>query len=312
MKSVDGNLKILFLVFVISFFDFFEFTLSSYYLSKINGISGTLQTRLGVILMVFSSFFYWYLLKMQLFKHHIFSLGIIGICLILLIISEYLFNTHGDIFIIYNLSYALLYSILSQFFIVYINIIEKYLIDTDFLNPFLLLAYEGIIGLIFAIICIYFENAYKPLKNVYMYNSTSKFTFFVFLLLFYTIFGALKNIYKMFTISLFTPMNKNLADIMINPLYIIYYFAVGIDFVYNGQRNYYYFFMNLLLSIIFDILGLIFNEFIVLFCCGLDSNTYKTISLRAQNNSKLAILPLEETLDEEERSNNSNSTLSEL
>ena len=107
-------------------------------------------------------------------------------------------------------------------------------------------------------------------------------------------------------------MNKNLADIIINPLYIIYYFVVDVDFVNNGQRNYYYFFFNLLLAIIFDIFGLIFNEFIVLFCCGLDYNTYKTIALRAQKNNELAAMSRTESHDEEESSNRTNSTLSGL
>ena len=36
----------------------------------------------------------------------------------------------------------------------------------------------------------------------------------------------------------FNPMNKNLADIIINPLYIIYYFISGVDFMKIGEKNY--------------------------------------------------------------------------
>ena len=89
---------------------------------------------------------------------------------------------------------------------------------------------------------------------------------------------------------LFTPMNKNLADIIINPIYIVYYFIEGKDFSKNGQRNYLYFFTNLIILIIFDICGLIFNEFLILFCCRLDHDTYKSITERAISLEEMNIL----------------------
>ena len=107
------------------------------------------------------------------------------------------------------------------------------------------------------------------------------FTLFIFLLLFYTIFGALKNIYRMVTIMLFTPMNKHLADIIINPIYIIYSFSIGDDFINDGNPDYFYFFSNIILLIIFDICGLIFNEFLILNCCSLEYDTYQSIFERA-------------------------------
>ena len=45
------------------------------------------------------------------------------------------------------------------------------------------------------------------------------FVIFIILLLLYFVFGALKNIYRIITIMLFNPMNKQLADIIINPIY---------------------------------------------------------------------------------------------
>ena len=114
--------------------------------------------------------------------------------------------------------------------------------------------------------------------------------FFLFLLLLYLIFDMLKNIYRMFIISQMTPIHKSLADIIINPIYIIYYFAEGNDFIKNIKRNYLFFFTNLILSIIFDICGLIFNEFIILFCCRLDHDTFKSISFRAESLEELNII----------------------
>ena len=286
-KGADNIIIKIFLIFMTGFFDFFEFILSTYYINKIHKMSTTLQTRFGVVLIVVSSLLSRCLLKIQMFKHHIFSLIFLGVGILLLILSEYLFQVYDLILTVNNLTIGIIFSILSHMSIAFNNTIEKYSIDTNFMNPFLLLTFQGIIGLIFTIISALYENPIPTIKNLYDNNSSGMFTLFVLLILLYTIIGALKNIYRMNTILLFTPMNKHLADIIINPLYIIYYFSIGEDFMKDDRRDYFYFFINLLLLIIFDIFGLIFNEFIVLFCGGLDFNTYKSISLRSDAFSEM-------------------------
>ena len=281
MKREDNFKMIFILLFITSFFDFFQFILSTYYINKIPKISSTLEMRLGGTLIIVSSLLYWYFLKFQLFRHQIFSLIIFGICVLLLIISEYFFQEFNGIITIKDLTLAILFSIFSHISNSYHNIIEKYLIEFDFLNPFYILFIQGSMGLIFSIICICIENPFQEIKSIYDNNSIEWFILFIFLFLLYYIFGTLKNIYRMPTIMLFTPMNKHLADIIINPLYIIYYFVVGQDFKTEGEKNYLYFFTNLIILIIFDICGLIFNEFLILYCCRLDHNTYITISNRA-------------------------------
>ena len=290
MARADGLIKISFLVIMTAFFDFFEFILSTYYIDKIHKISGSLQLRLGGVLILASSLLYWHLLKFQIYKHHIFSLIIFSICIIILIISEYFFQEFDGIITSKDLSLAILFSVISYISLTFDDVIEKYLIEFDFLNPFIILFRQGIIGIIFTIICALIENPFKGLKDVYENNSIGMFILFIFLLLLYSIFGALKNIYRMPTIMLFTPMNKNLADIIINPIYIVYYFIEGNDFSKNGERNYLYFFTNLILLIIFNICGLIFNEFLILFCCGLDHDTYKSITERAISLEEMNIL----------------------
>ena len=303
MKSLDGYIKINFLIFMTGFFDFFEFILSTYYINKIHKISGTLQMRLGGILIITSSLLYWHLLKFQLFKHQFFSMIIIFICILILISTEYSFQRFDGIITAKDLTFAVLFSALSHISIGYNNTIEKYIIDFNFLNAFYILYCQGIIGIIFTIICAIVENPLPALKNIYDNNSIGMFILFIFLLLLYSIFGALKNIYRMATILLFTPMNKHLADIMINPIYIIYYFVVGQDFKTEGEKNYLYFFTNLIILIIFDICGLIFNEFLILYCCGLDHDTHRTISFRAAKSEEMDILTMTDEGDEADDNN---------
>ena len=290
LKKLDGKIKIFFLVFMTAFFDFFEFILSTYYIDKIHRISGSLQVRLGGVLIISSSLLYRFLLNIPMFKHQKFAFTLLALCLIILIISEYFFQEFDGIITTKDLSLAIIFSVISYISLTFDDIIEKYLIEFDFLNPFIILFRQGIIGIIFTIICALIENPFKGLKDVYDNNSGGMFILFLFLLLLYSIFGALKNIYRMPTIMLFTPMNKNLADIIINPIYIVYYFIEGKDFSKNGQRNYLYFFTNLIILIIFDICGLIFNEFLILFCCRLDHDTYKSITERAISLEEMNIL----------------------
>ncbi len=287
MKRVDGIPKIIFLVFMTSFFDFFEFILSTYYISKIKHKSNTLQIRLGGILIIISSFVCWVSLKLSHFRHQIFSLGVIGISLFFLILSEFFFQKYDIILTVRDLFFAIVLSIMSHLSIAFNNTIEKYLIDFNFLHPFLVLTIQGIIGFCFTFICAIYENPIPSLKMLYSNNSSGMFILFLFLLLLYTFFGAFKNIYRMDTIMLFSPMNKHLADIIINPIYIIYYFSVGEDFINLGKRNYFYFFINLSILILFDICGLIYNEFLILSCYGMDYNTYSSISLRASKLEEL-------------------------
>ena len=303
MARADGLIKISFLVIMTAFFDFFEFILSTYYIDKIHKISGSLQLRLGGVLILASSLLYWHLLKFQIYKHHIFSLIIFSICIIILIISEYFFQEFDGIINIKDLSFAILLSIFSYLSIAFEDNIEKYLIEFYFLNPFLILCLQGLIGLIFTIICATIENPLKDFIIVFENNSTGMIVLFILLLIFYFLFGALKNIYRMTTIMLFNPMNKNLADIIINPLYIIYYFISGADFMKIGEKNYAYFLVNFVLLIIFDICGLIFNEFLILFWCGLNHNTYKSITFRAAKIEEMNILQEEDENSDKSDSN---------
>ena len=198
------------------FFDFFEFLVSTYEIGKIPKISGTLQIRLGGFLIIISSLVGYFTLKFPIFKHHIFSLIVMGISLLILIISEFLFQTFDLILTVKNLFLSILFSILCHLSMAFNNSIEKYIIHVNSISPYKLLFIQGIIGLIFIIIYSFFEDAISDLKKMYNNNSAGMFTLFLFLLLLYTIFGMLKNVYRMTTVMLFSPMNKHLADIFIN------------------------------------------------------------------------------------------------
>ena len=69
----------------------------------------------------------------------------------------------------------------------------------------------------------------------------------------------------------------------LNSIFIIYHYIKENDFIIQGKRNFFYFFINLIFSIIIDFLGLIYNEFLILNFCKLADDTHAGIAFRADS-----------------------------
>ena len=76
-------------------------------------------------------------------------------------------------------------------------------------------------------------------------------------------------------------MVTTLADYILNPLYLIYYFGALNDFKKNGKLGIVYFVLNIIISLIISFFGCVYNEFIILFCYELERDTHDQISKRA-------------------------------
>ena len=94
-------------------------------------------------------------------------------------------------------------------------------------------------------------------------------------------------------------MTSTFMEYILNPFYLIYYFASEIDFISYGKKNFGYFFINLIISLIVSFCGGIFNEFIVLICYGLESETYLQVRKRAKSENDLIELISKEDNEEE-------------
>ena len=225
------------------------------------------------------------LLKFEILRHQIFSLIIIFICLTIIIIFEYIANEQNKEDSL-SFSFILLIMSLYCFFISLKDIIEKYLLEYDFINPFKVLMLEGIIGFILSniytliIYLFIYQNLLDELLEI-NYNSYS-ITLFIFFLILYFIFSGFKNTYRIITIKLFSPMTRTITDSFLNPILILYYFFLEDDFKINNIQKIYYFIINLILSFFIVFCGFVYNEFLVLFFCSLERDTYYEISKRAK------------------------------
>ena len=279
MKSPDSKLKIILLLFFTSYFDFVEFVISSFYMPKYQVLSPTAESRFGGGIIILAALICHFVLRIKILKHQFYSLIIIGICLATITALEIIYRGKGSS--ISDFCFAHLLVLAYLIFVPFADVIEKYLIEFNFINPFLILMIEALFGFIFVGIYSTRENPFKGFKRINEEYSTGEFILFIFLLFVYFVLSAGSNIYRILTNGLFSPMVKTLSVYILNPFIYIYYFVIEYDFLSEGERNWIYFIVNITISIIISFFGCVFNEFLVLSFCGLDHETHYSVSKRA-------------------------------
>ena len=277
----DSDRKIKILIASAAYFDWIQFIIYLVTVPRYKYVSNSIVSRLSGILAISSAFFYSYVIKIKIFKHHKFSLAIIGICTIIVIITEFFFQEINIFFSYWNFILVFLLSILSQVLNAFLDSIEKYLFEYDYVNPFYALMYEGIYGFFMTFFYFTIPDYLDDIKKVYKTYSAGELILFTFLLLLYIVLCGGRNIFRVITTKIYSPMTRGLTDYFINPIYYIYDYSLGNDFIKQGEKDFNYFLINLIISLIISFCGCVYNEFIVLFCCGLERNTHDQISIRA-------------------------------
>jgi len=283
LVPIDSYYKIYFLIFVSAFLDFVQFRIRTSFLNKFKSLSISFPSRLGAMTTIFGAFYYIYGLKLPLFKHQFFSLIVIAVCIVIIIVLEFIFQeiniflSYGDLFLV------LFILIIDQFLEPIIDTIEKYLFEYNFVNPFKELMFEGLFGFLLTLIYFFLPEYLKDVGEVYNNYSSGEFILFIFLLFIYVVLCGGRNIFKVITTKLYSPMARVFTDYFINPIYLIYYFTVDNDFATDSYvKSAFYFSINLILSIIISFCGCVFNEFIILFFCGLEHETHDQITKRSK------------------------------
>ena len=278
IQQPDNSFKIIFLLFLISFYDFMEFEIDTYFLPKYYKISDSLVFRLRNLVTISSSLLCYYLFKFPLYRHHKCSLLIIFICLILIIVLEYLENLERDFFLLLKVIAII---IMKHFFNSFKDVIEKYILEYDNVNCFKALMFEGLFGFILAFVDFIEGNPFDKIKDFFKENKneTIKIVGLLVCLIFYFLLSGAKNIYRIITNKLFSPITKGSADTMLDPILIVLYFS---DF-----KNNFHFIYNLILSFIMDFWVCVYNELFVLYFCKMEHDTYIAVSMRAKINEIL-------------------------
>ena len=294
-NSYDINLYIL--LFSISLFDFMEFITANYYFPKFHYESNTLVLRLKNLATLFSSFFYKYLLKLKIMKHQKVSLIIIFLCLLIIIISEYFYSVVINDYNLNSFREIIILMLVNYLLFSLIDINEKFLLEKTYINPFQMLMIEGIFGIILtSFFSFIVKNPFDELKDFYNDNKDNNKNIYFILCLFICFFlNGGKNVYRVSTNKLYTPMTIMLTESIMDPLLIIFY-----HFCENDLSNILCFIINLIISFIMVFFGFVFNDFLILYCCNLEHETYQEISRRASKKENERLLSeIEVSLDDE-------------
>ena len=294
---LDSKVKIIILIFFASVFDAINFLLDAVITPKFKSLSASLSMRLYGFATISASFTYVYALKLPLFRHHKFSLSVIGFCLIVVIISEYFFQTMDLTMNYLKLTMAIVNIIISQILLSCQDSIEKYLFEYNYMNPFVVLMYEGLFGFLLTFFFFFLPEYFQDVNKIYK-NKDKNFALFIFLLIVYMILSGLKNIFRVVTIKIYSPMAKMLTDYIINPLYFPYFCYVLDDFKDKKKiLNVGYITLNCIVAFIISFFGCVYDEFIILFCCKLEHDTHHQISKRSETNFLMELMKYDEDSD---------------
>jgi len=251
---------------------------------------------------IFSTLLCYITLRIKIYKHHKFSLLVIIMCLI--------FITGLEILLFHNIydssELKIYYLILIFFSITYplFDTIEKYLFEVDFINPFFLLIIEGPIEISLMSTTFLFDlpwNEITIIKDILIEKNINTYIS-LFLLLLYFVISGFKNIYGIYTIKFYSPMVRALADSIKDPLLLIYHLFLNDN--ENIRFGSFFFWINFLISLIVIFFSFVFNEFLILYFCHLEHETYPEIRKRGsilEESSELMINNGDNTKQEENK-----------
>ena len=299
IKILDGQFKRIILIFFAACFDFFEFIIGNFFVPKVDSnVSQTIDLRLGCVTTIASSLICSNALSFKIGKHHKVSLIIMGLCAFFSLIIEISYKPN-------NISFGRF--IFARFLVCYslacisfIDCIEKYLVDTNFLNPFKILMTEGTFEFIMAIFISIEQDPFKEIIKLHEEKSNGQFILFIFLLFLYLLLSTIINAYKIYCNVIYSPMARSLMDYFMGPFFCTYHYIENGDF----QNDFIYFFLSEIINIITVFFGCVYNEYIILFCCGIEHDTTDAITERALSKyNKTIIYKLGEIINNEDDNN---------
>ena len=276
----DNKCKKIWLMIFASFFNFVGCVIRSadvVNFGKKEENNSQLEIRIRSIQIIISSLLCYFTLRLNIYRHQKLSLIVISILLVIIITFEFIITSSWE----YKLL-SIIFVILSCSSRAFLDVTEKYLFEYDYINILAMLIYEGLIGVFFFIIYFIANKEYKNQgKNIIkdMSYFDWKLVTFILLIILYTIISGFRNAYRVTTNKFYSPMSRALFESTLDPFLFIYNFFTFKT--YEESRVKWFFFSFILFSLLLiAFFSLIYNDFLVLNCCGLGYNTYSGINSR--------------------------------
>ena len=123
------------------------------------------ENKIRGIQIIFSALLCYFTIRIKIYKHQIFSLIFILIIIIIILVIDFFFYKEKSI-----LSSYYVLGVFSCFSRAFLDTIEKYLFEFDYLNPYKVLMVEGLFGCLFIPILLFMKKTYDdfnqfPLKD---------------------------------------------------------------------------------------------------------------------------------------------------
>ena len=208
----DKQIKIYILIIFASFFNYVgviarRIITDIHFENKIRGIQ-----------IIFSALLCYFTIRIKIYNHQILSLIAISIIIIIILIIDLSLNKN-----IFEILYFYELGIFSCFSRAYLDTIEKYLFEYDYLNPYKVLMFEGLIGCLFLPILFFTNKTDEDFKDFHKIQFWKKVILIICLLIYLSL-TLFKNIYRVLTIKSYSPMTRALAESIIDPVDFIYLF----------------------------------------------------------------------------------------
>lgn len=272
----DSNFKIIVLIIFSSYFEIAGALSRRNVSSGNNSIYDEFHAKFRSIEIILASILCYFTLKNKIYKHHRFALIIIFICLIIVVLSAVLLEDEKIIFF-----QNFFYTISSSLCRVFLDLVEKYLYEVDFLDIYKVMIFESIIDFIISINYFWLEVPRKEIDTILTINDRLKLFYIIGLLMLYTILSGIKNVYRRLTVKKFTPMTRALAESILDPIFIIIGYANTSE---KDELTTIYFIITLICSLIMVFNSCVYNEVFVLYFCDMEKNTH--LAIAKQNNSQ--------------------------
>lgn len=307
VNNISKKIKSAFLLICISILELI-FKVEGY---LIIGMPNYIELKLGFLLIV--PLLSVFILKKQLYIHHLFAFIICSIAFIIVCCSIIFYENKPSVLEqLRHLSFSIPLALAF--------VLIKYLFENSFINAFSFLFYDGILCIIIPIITIAIMSIFKDSSSYFIDNIKEVSLLFKDKKIFgkfamVVVFSFLYYLTNALTIYIFNPSLMVMTDIL-SPIFR-WVIEIFLDKEYNEQ--------NFLFIVIFKGLGffliifcsVVFNEILIFHFCGLDNNIESNIHKRgktevianSENNSFSFSKDYEEEGEEEEGNNKSDTTI---
>jgi len=163
----DNQIKIYILILFASYFNYVGS------LIRKKDTNFELENRTRGFQIIFCALLCYFTIKTNIYKHQLFSLIIIFIIMIIILVIEFSLtddksNSNNNSKLLKSYGYGI-FSCLSRAFL---DTIEKYLFEFDYLNPYKVLMLEGLIGCLLIPILFFFDTTYNDFDSfIYIINN---------------------------------------------------------------------------------------------------------------------------------------------